>query len=143
MKRFVVAGLDRADQLLDAVLYRPAIVELTAWLPRWWLCDLSKLSMRLDDRWSTGYWDGESWVPVAACEACARRAAIVEVGGWADDGMDAAEDDFMAKRKVLLCGWCELADWPIHSEGELVAALADAKRRSISWRWGAPASKTS
>lgn len=60
MKRFVVAGLDRADQILDEVLYRPAVVKLTERLPRCWLCDLSKLSMRPDVRWSTSYWNSES-----------------------------------------------------------------------------------
>jgi hypothetical protein len=70
MKRLVVAGLDRADQILDEVLYRPAVVKLTESLPRWWLCDLSKLSIRLDERWSTGYWNSESWAPGPPCEAC-------------------------------------------------------------------------
>ena len=41
MKRALVAMLAKADELLDEVLYRPAIVKASAWLPRWWRCDLA------------------------------------------------------------------------------------------------------
>ena len=134
MKRFVVAGLDRADRVLDQLLYRPAVVKLTARLPRWWLCDLSKLSIRLDDRWSIGYWDAESLAPGPPCDACGRRASIFEVGGWAE-GEAGADEEFMAKRTVALCGWCKLPTGSITSEGELQAAMREARERSVSWRW--------
>ena len=57
----------KADQALDEVLYRPAVVKPFQWLPRWWLCDLAKLSMRLDDRWAVGYWDDVGIAPGGPC----------------------------------------------------------------------------
>ena len=43
-------GLNQLCMLVDAVAYRPAIVKLTIWLPRWWNCDFVRLSMWLDDQ---------------------------------------------------------------------------------------------
>jgi hypothetical protein len=33
------------DAALDKLLYRPAVVKLFCWLPRWWQCDLARASM--------------------------------------------------------------------------------------------------
>src|SRR5438477_1695384 len=54
MRRLVVKALEKTDEALDWVLYRPAVVKAFLWVPRWWQCDLAKLSIRLDDRWGTG-----------------------------------------------------------------------------------------
>jgi hypothetical protein len=39
----VHSGLNQLCMLVDAVAYRPAIVKLTIWLPRWWNCDFVRL----------------------------------------------------------------------------------------------------
>ena len=59
MKRKIVSLLNLACTAIDAVPYRPVVVRLTRRLPRWWRCDLTRLSMFLDDHWNTGYWSGE------------------------------------------------------------------------------------
>jgi len=59
MERKIVSLLNLACTAIDAVAYRPVVVRLTRRLPRWWRCDLTRLSMFLDDRWNTGYWSGE------------------------------------------------------------------------------------
>ncbi len=131
MRRAIVVALAKVDELIDELVYRPAVVRMFLWLPRWWLCDLAKLSIALDDRWGVGYWD---WiVPNGRCEACGRRAAIHVYGGE-DDETDEGATDFLADRPVRTCGWCHL-DGPITNELELQHALATARRRSVSWRW--------
>jgi hypothetical protein len=54
VKRAMVVGFAKVDGAIDAVLYRPAVVKAFAWVPRWWQCDLAKLSMALDDHWLVG-----------------------------------------------------------------------------------------
>ena len=121
------------DEALDEVLYRPAVVKAFAWLPRWWCCDLAKLSMVLDDRWNVGYWERAGIAPGRSCDACARRASIHVVGGRDDefpDGVGSWLDD----RPVYLCGWCQLRG-EIDSQSDLEAALGEAREDSVSWRW--------
>jgi hypothetical protein len=110
-------------------------------LPRWWSCQLAHLSIWLDERWGTDYWEGDSApaVPQGLCEACHRRAAMFDVGGyWWDDDYprdEGEEPDFLATRTVHLCGWCQLEPMVPQDEAELEAALAHARQRSIAWRW--------
>ena len=139
MKRAVIRGLALVDEALDEVLYRPAIVKAFMWLPRWWLCDLAKLSMVLDDRWAVGYWEKASIAPGQPCEACGRRAAIHLIGGWADDpDLDETREDdggdLLAHRVVRLCGWCHI-EGPILTQDDLHQEFQAAVRDSVSWRW--------
>src|SRR4051794_33226606 len=104
-KRRVIGALNAACTAVDAVAYRPVVVRLTLPLPRWWRCDLARLSMRLDDRWSTGYWssDAAPAAPDGLCDACQRRAAWLVVGGR-DEGAEADGDAFfLADHPVHLC----------------------------------------
>jgi hypothetical protein len=119
MTRLVVVMLEKVDEVIDAVAYRPAVVKAFASLPWWWHCGLAKLSVRLDDRWGTGYWaDGP--VPSGTCAACERRAAHLVIDGPVGE--------------VPLCGWCRI-EGSILSEADLERALAAAAARSVSWRW--------
>jgi hypothetical protein len=77
VRRALVRALAVTDAAIDEVLYRPAVVKAFARLSRWWNCDLARLSMRLDDRWGTGYWDEAGIAPGAPCDARGRRAAIL------------------------------------------------------------------
>jgi len=94
----------------------------------------------LDDRWHTGYMG--DWGPGPLCRACHRRTAWLTVGGY-DPELDPEPldaDDFMGHHPVHLCYWCRLDRdaGPITSEAELVAALEQARRRSVSWSWRHP-----
>lgn len=141
VRRLIVVLVEKADEGLDAILYRPFVVKAFEWLPRWWRCDLSRLSMWLDDRWGTGYWGG--FGPSGLCEACRRRGSDRYVGGWALESEeergfpldDDDEDHYLAHRPVSLCGWCRLPDLPIEDDETLQAALAWARERSVTWRW--------
>jgi hypothetical protein len=140
-KRAVVVTLNKLCILIDEVLYRPAVVRVGMRLPRWWNCQLARLSVRLDDRWRVGYWNDESGpaVPGDPCDACGRRAAIHVVGG--DDETDTPLDQqeprsFLAEHPVNLCGWCSLtAAGEIKNESDLRRELKAAAARSTSWRW--------
>jgi hypothetical protein len=106
----IVRGLNTACTLVDRVVYRPAVVKATVWLPRWWNCQLAQVSMKLDDRWGTGFWESGE-----------------------DGGPDA---DYLAAHEVKLCGWCKLDfSEPPADRGELDRMLADARARSVSWSW--------
>jgi hypothetical protein len=136
MRRAVVVGLARLDELLDEVLYRPAIVKAFSWLPRWYYCDLAQLSIALDDRWHVGWWD--EYGPAGVCEACGRRGAYISWGGW-DENFEGSrttvDSGFMYDREVHLCAWCDMpAEFPADEE-ELHAVLRRAGADSISWRW--------
>ena len=133
----MIRGMALLDEALDELLYRPAIVKAFMWVPRWWLCDLAKFSMVLDERWAVGYWEEAGIVPKQPCEACGRRASIHLVGGWADDPDLAGEGDdgdLLAHRVVRLCGWCHL-EGSILTEDDLNEELQAAARDSVSWRW--------
>lgn len=132
MKRRIVISLERIDRALDWVLYRPALVRAFLWLPRWWMCDLSRLSIALDDRWRVGWWDAHGIYPGRPCDACGRRASIHVVGGPEDD--EGVIGDYLETHPVQLCGWCEVAG-PINDDAELERALARARIRSVAWRW--------
>ena len=119
MRRLVIVALEKVDEGIDALMYRPAVVKAFAWSPWWWSCGLAKLSVCLDDRWGTGYWaDGP--VPSGTCAACARRAAHLVI-----DGPDGG---------VPLCGWCRV-EGRILTQADSERALAAAAARSVSWRW--------
>ncbi len=134
----VVAAMAMADEALDELVYRPAVVKLFAWLPRWWLCDLAQASIALDDHWKLGYWAAAGIAPHGVCEACGRRAAIHVVGGRDPDcDAEAVPGEgvwFLDNRPVYLCGWCSIRT-PIEDQTDLNAALAEARARSIAWRW--------
>ena len=133
MRRLLVLALEKADEALDEVLYRPAVVKAFAWLPRWWLCDLAKLSMRLDERWSTGYWrDRLDFGPYGVCEACGRRAAIHVCGGVVPE--EEPIGDYLEGRPVHTCGWCHLRGL-ILDESDVQRELAAARRYSVAWKW--------
>ena len=131
MKRIVVVVLAKVDEVLDVVLYRPAVVKAFLWLPRWWLCDLAKLSMRLDDLWGSGYWEN-AIAPGDPCEACGRRASIHVYGG--PDTDLGAVHDYMENHPVHVCGWCDLGG-PMLSQADIERELALARADSVAWRW--------
>lgn len=125
MRRLTVEVLARADAALDEVLYRPAVVQAFRWLPRWWRCDLARLSVALDRRWDTGHW-AEAVPPHGVCAVCRRRAAVHEYGA-ASDG---------PPWPLATCGWCRL-DGPMRTPAERDAAIDRARRASVAWRWRA------
>jgi hypothetical protein len=131
VKRVLIRVLAKADEALDEVLYRPAVVKAFIWLPRWWLCDLAKLSIALDDRWQVGYWDEDGIFPGGPCEACGRRASIHVLGGLEPD--EEAMGWFLESRPVSTCGWCHLGT--ILNEADLERELALARADSVAWRW--------
>jgi hypothetical protein len=132
MKRLVVRALAKVDQGLDEILYRPAIVKAFVWMPRWWRCDLAKLSIALDKRWHVNWWTVDNAWPGDLCEACRRRASIHVYGGLEHD--DAQLGDFLESRPVQVCGWCRL-DGPLGDEDDVQRELVLARDRSIAWRW--------
>jgi hypothetical protein len=139
LKLRLVSGLNAACTLVDQLAYRPAVVKLTMPLPRWWRCDLAKLSMWLDDRWATGYWSSPMApaVPGGLCDACHRRSAIHVRGGpheeWGGEPPDPG--DFLGNHPVHTCGWCDPDLIGVHDVQSLGVALADARRRSVGWKW--------
>ena len=137
MKKALISSLARADDAVDAIAYRPAVVKAFAWVPRWWRCDLARLSIALDRRWGVGWWD--DYGPSGVCEACGRRAAWVVIGGWDEDLLGprtASSTAFVDDRQVRLCGWCHLSDGPFpQSEDQLQEELRQAGAESVSWRW--------
>ena len=130
MKRAVVVALASIDQAIDEVLHRPAVVKAFKWVPRWWLCDLAKLSVRLDDRWATGYWD-LGGVPGRPCQACARRASTCVYGGPDEDE---EFGDFLEGLPIHVCSWCHLTG-SLWDESDVQRELALARDYSIAWRW--------
>jgi hypothetical protein len=132
----MVVGLAKVDGALDEVLYRPAVVKAFAWVPRWWHCDLAKLSCQLDDRWKVGYWDGLGR-PGPPCAVCGRRAAWLEIGGRDAEVHDPGEHWFLDDREIPLCSWCTL-ERPILNEDDLRREFAEARAASVSWRWRWP-----
>jgi hypothetical protein len=139
-KRRVVGALNSACTAVDAVAYRPAVVRLSLPLPRWWSCQLARLSMRLNDRWGIGYWSSDiaPAAPEGLCDACHRRAAWLVVGGRDedDDGDDRGAASFLTEHPVHLCGWCRIdRDAPIETAADLDRALARARQKSVAWTW--------
>jgi hypothetical protein len=136
-KLLIVRALQVACTLVDDLAYRPLVVRLTGWMPRWWSCQLSHLSMKLDDRWHTGFWRSPDAPPIpeGLCDACGRRAAWLVVGGFSEDPSD-EPDDYLAQHPIYLCGWCR-PDFPAppRSRSDVELALAEARARSIAWRW--------
>ena len=142
IRRIIVAALNVLCTWVDSVAYRPVVVRFGGPLPHRWDCNLARMSIRLDDRWRTGYWDGTLLSPGVPCEACHRRPALVIMGGYADDPDIAEpvepgdEDFFFAHRTVHLCLWCYPdSDAPPANESELRQMLDEAGRRSTGWRW--------
>jgi hypothetical protein len=134
VRRSLVGALDRACGVVDTFAYAPAVVKLTSRLPRWWCCELARLSVCLDNRWSSGYWE-DGGAPEGLCDACGRRAAWLVVGGrdWMED--IEPDDSFMESHPVHLCGYCNLPPGPIETPAQLAAALACARDHSIAWSW--------
>jgi hypothetical protein len=131
----VVRALDAGCSAIDDIAYRPAVVKLTRRLPWFWCCQLGRLAVRLDDRWGTGVWD-LGGAPDGLCEACHRRAAWLEMGGYADDSDGDDSEDYLATHRVLLCSWCKPSiDRPVPDAKELHDVLTDAASRSIAWSW--------
>jgi hypothetical protein len=133
MKRHVVVVLAKLDEAVDELLYRPAVVKATTWLPRWWRCDLAKLSMRLDESWSTEYWIHLGG-PGALCAACRRRAAWMTLGGI--EPGEQPTGDYLEGHPIDVCGWCRFpGPMFITDEADLQRALDRARTDSVSWRW--------
>ena len=136
-----MVGLNRACMAVDTVAYRPFVVRLTSRLPRWWQCDLARLSLALDDRWGCGYWNPQTGPPVpdGPCEACGRRAAWLVVGGYDPqyDDEPPQPDDYTGNNPIHLCGWCNLPEemTPIEDDESRQAALRVARARSVAWAW--------
>jgi hypothetical protein len=131
MRLLLVRVLAMVDEALDEVLYRPAVVKVFSWLPRWWMCDLARLSMWLDDRWATRWWEAVI-EPDGPCQACGRRAAIHVYGPVDPD--EEPIDDYLARHPVFVCGWCRL-EGPVNDEADLRRELDRARALSVSWRW--------
>lgn len=137
MRRALVALLEAADRLVDWFAYRPAVVRLFLFLPRWWACDLVRRSVRLDERWGTGYWTDESWWPGPLCEACGRRTAWAYVGGLDDD--EEPYGQYLDTRRIDPCLSCDIGPTEVlKSEPDVQAALKRARTSSVSWRWSRP-----
>lgn len=138
VKLRVVRALNGLCTWVDDLAYRPVVVKLTRWLPRWWSCQLAHLSMKLDKRWDTGYWKSANAPPVpdGLCEACGRRAAWLVIGG-ADPNEKLDQDvTYLDQNPIHICAWCMIdSALPISNRGERDFALADAGERSIAFRW--------
>jgi hypothetical protein len=83
----VVSGLEEADELVDKLLLSRAIVRLTRPLPRWWRCELSRLSQALDRRWRTGLLDEG---PMGCSPPCERRPSRGRLYGFSSPPWSAA-----------------------------------------------------
>jgi hypothetical protein len=136
VRRSIVIAMVRADEALDEVLYRPAVVKAFMWLPRWWLCDLAKLSIALDHRWGVDYWNDDGIWPGGPCDACGRRASIHVYGGLHQD--EEPVGDYLDEHPVHVCGWCQLCS-PLANESDVQRELRQARARSVAWRWRWPA----
>ena len=128
-----VNALNRACTLIDVVAYRPFIVKLTERLPRWWGCQLAHLSMKLDDRWGTGYWasDDAPAAPEGLCDACRRRPA------W-----QSSEELSTKPGKQVISNAIQFSF--VVGVGQFLRRLKVSKSsiaflpmlaRSVSWRW--------
>lgn len=141
MRRASIRYLEAADRAVDWFAYRPAIVRLFIFLPRWWNCDLARLSIYLDERWNTGYWTEDSGWPGPLCEACGRRTAWAYIGGL-EDG-DEPLGFYLGNRRIDLCLWCDIGPTDVlNSERKVQAALCAARSESVSWGWNIPPSRT-
>lgn len=137
MRRAIVRYLEVADRAIDWFAYRPAIVRLFLFLRRWWNCDLARLSIHLDDRWTTHYWTEDSWWPGPLCEAWGRRTAWAYVDGLEDE--DEPLGFYPDNQRIELCLWCDIGPTDaLNSEADVQAALAAARNESVSWRWNTP-----
>lgn len=127
LRALLVRLLNSACVFVDELLYRPAAVRLGLSLPRWWNCNLARVSASLDQRWGTGFWRSESSParPGPPCDACGRRPAIfaLDVAG--------GPDDIVA---LQLCGWCHVRA-PVLTPTNIASELHDARRRSVAWTW--------
>lgn len=144
-KLTVIRALNAACQLVDEIAYQPIVVKVTRRLPWFWCCQLSHLSMKLDDRWQIGFWKGRKAPPApdGPCDACRRRAGWLEIGGHYEGLKDRPTDDdeYLSTHPVTLCGWCHLdidAGGPPRNADDLEALLREAASRSIGWRWRRP-----
>ncbi len=138
IQRGIVRATHSACLLVDEVLYRPAVVKVTGRLPRWWSCELARLSMWLDERWQTGFWSASDAPPApqGLCEACGRRAAWLVAWDWDYDPPEDPPEDFNVHWPVHLCGWCSPdVESPPASEEELARIQRETRARSVSWRW--------
>lgn len=131
LHRAAVVTAAKADEALDQLLYRPAVVKAAERLPRWWLCALARLSRHLDERWQVGWWDDEWVTPGPPCDVCGRRASIHIYGGT--DHEDDPPTDLLAREPIAVCGWCRL-DGPILTREDLRRASEAARSRSVAWR---------
>jgi hypothetical protein len=114
----IVRALAGACRGFDAVTHRPLALRL---LPGARRCRLAVLSRRLDERWATGVWPDRVRhpVPLLPCAACYRRPAVRAV---------TAEEGWLRRHPVELCGWCELESTRVDSAEELIRLLAAARR---------------
>ena len=60
MRRVTVSFLSAVHRVVDWLVYRPAVVRLFVFLPRWWNCNLVRLSTCLNARWNAEYWTDDS-----------------------------------------------------------------------------------
>lgn len=135
--------------MIDAVLYRPAVVKLAAPLPVWWSCQFARWAGWLDQRWGTGYWR-DGGLPRGICGVCKRRAAWLVIGGPIEDGEDHNESgvdqtvdtyafSYLSTHPLYVCGWCRIdAAHPAQDAQELREQVRLARARSIAWRWRWP-----
>lgn len=149
VRRGVVSALNGACETIDAVLYRPAVVKLSAPLPVWWTCQFARWSGWLDQRWGTDYWR-DGGLPRGICGICKRRAAWLVIGGPAEDSegndesdidgtVDAYASSYLSTHPLYVCGWCRIdAVHPAHDAKELSEQVRLARARSIAWRWRWP-----
>ena len=149
VRRRIVSVLNGACEMIDTVVYRPAVVKLAAPLPVWWSCQFARWSGWLDHRWGTGYWR-DGGLPRGICGICKRRAAWLVIGGSFDESEDAGESSldgtadayassYLSAHPLYVCGWCRIdAAHPAHDAQELSEQVRAARARSIAWRWRWP-----
>jgi hypothetical protein len=109
-------------------------------LPRWWNCELARLSIWLNDRWGTHHWVG-SWAPGGPCDACHRRPSWLVIGGsWIDEPEiwdEGEEPEYLDVHPVEVCFWCkpDLGSADRDDRAGVELALREAGRQSVAWRW--------
>ena len=133
MRRAIVRLLATADEAIDSLADRPAIVKATLNFPRWWMCDASRLSLALEERRSTDCWDPLDWRPGIPCEVCHRRPSIFEYG----DNKAPTGIDEPSAWPIRTCGWCLLSG-KMSTPSEIQDEIMRARSLSISWRWRLP-----
>lgn len=110
-----VASLAALCDPVDSLVYRwkHPLIRLIAHA---WNCRLARLSVGLDNRWHTGFWDGGRR-PGPPCEICLYRPSVDEI---------TVERNGISG-PLYICAWCDIAlDW-----SDFDVAFQEARRRAL------------